>query len=204
MTEFVAFGKIPRLSRECVVTEKIDGTNAQVYIMDAPNLGGKREPWPSETEPYVIAEREDGKAMMAGSRNRWLSLKSDNFGFAAWVKANSEMLFRLGYGHHFGEWWGSGIQRGYGLVGGEKRFSLFNVARHSEDRPACCGLVPVLYGGPFDTAAIHGVLYALEASGSSAAPGFMRPEGIVVFHRASGTLFKKTIQDDEKPKGSAE
>jgi hypothetical protein len=31
----------------------------------------------------------------------------------------------------------------------------------------------------------------------------MRPEGIVVFHTASGALFKKTIEGDEKPKGQA-
>jgi hypothetical protein len=30
--EFQPFAKIARLSRECVITEKIDGTNAQVYI----------------------------------------------------------------------------------------------------------------------------------------------------------------------------
>ena len=30
-------------------------------------------------------------------------------------------------GRHFGEWWGSGIQRGYGLD--EKTFSLFNAYR---------------------------------------------------------------------------
>ncbi len=30
---------------------------------------------------------------------------------------------------YFGEWWGSGVQRGYGLQKGDKRFSLFNVSR---------------------------------------------------------------------------
>jgi len=30
--EFVSFPKIARLSRECVITEKIDGTNASIYI----------------------------------------------------------------------------------------------------------------------------------------------------------------------------
>jgi hypothetical protein len=29
---FQDFGKIPRLTRQCVVTEKLDGTNAQVFI----------------------------------------------------------------------------------------------------------------------------------------------------------------------------
>ena len=30
--EFVEFPKIPRVSRECIITEKIDGTNASVWI----------------------------------------------------------------------------------------------------------------------------------------------------------------------------
>jgi hypothetical protein len=32
LLEFVEFQKIPRLKREIVITEKIDGTNAQVFI----------------------------------------------------------------------------------------------------------------------------------------------------------------------------
>ena len=30
--EFEEFPKVPRLSRGCVITEKIDGTNAQVMV----------------------------------------------------------------------------------------------------------------------------------------------------------------------------
>jgi hypothetical protein len=33
-----------------------------------------------------------------------------------------------------------------------------------------------------------------------AVPGFMRPEGVVIFHTASGTLYKKTVKDDHQPK----
>mgnify|MGYP001595560836 CR=1 FL=1 len=32
MSEFVEFRKIPRLNRDVVITEKIDGTSAQVLI----------------------------------------------------------------------------------------------------------------------------------------------------------------------------
>ena len=100
--EFTEFPKMARLSREVIVTEKIDGTNAQVCI------------------------GEDG-SMLAGSRTRWITPQDDNHGFAAWVEAHREELLTLGPGRHFGEWWGSGIQRGYGLK--EKRFSLFNARR---------------------------------------------------------------------------
>jgi hypothetical protein len=110
----------------------------------------------------------------------------------------------------------SGIQRGYGLPKGEKRFSLFNVSRwclagqtpsriptgdpriekYQDVLPACCHLVPVLYRGVFDTAFIEGALTLLGAKGSFAAPGFMNPEGIIVFHTAANIGFKKTLGDD--------
>jgi hypothetical protein len=113
-------------------------------------------------------------------------------------------LLALGPGSHFGEWWGQGIQRRYGLA--EKRFSLFNVHRWGDDavRPACCLVVPVLYRGAFHTTAIEGALHDLRAGGSVAAPGFMQPEGVVIFHSASGALFKKTLEKDESPKSIAE
>lgn len=144
------------------------------------------------------------------SRNRYLKAKADetgpaddNFGFAAWVAAHEEELRGLGPGRHYGEWWGSGIQRRYGL--NEKRFSLFNVGRWwgTGARPACCHMVPVLWRGVFDTAAIAGALGDLAINGSVAAPGFMYPEGVVIFHAASGVLFKKTIEKDEAPKGAS-
>lgn len=180
--EFVEFPSIPRLARDIIITEKVDGTNAQVHIT------------------------EDGR-MFAGSRSRWITPAADNFGFAAWVQAHRDELFALGPGSHFGEWWGSGIQRGYGLTNGDKRFHLFNVGRWvppggvlaSEKQafaPACCGVVPVLYRGPFDTGAVESTLGVLAQTGSVVAPGFMKPEGIVVFHEQSRTLFKRTLDGD--------
>jgi hypothetical protein len=182
-TEFESFPSIRRLTRECVVTEKIDGCNVQVVFP------------------------EDGSATLVGSRNRWIvpGKTTDQFGFAQWVKDHEEELRTgLGLGKHFGEWWGAGIQRKYGLK--EKRFSLFNVRRWGDDpeirdplatpRPACCSAVPVLWKGVFDTVQIDVVLSELKRNGSMAAPGFMDPEGIVVFHTAASVLFKKTLDGD--------
>lgn len=166
---FEGFPSIPRLKRGCVVTEKIDGTNAQVYV------------------------GEDG-LVLAGSRNRWLTVEDDNFGFARWVANNTDELRKLGPGRHFGEWWGAGIQRRYGLT--EKRFSLFNSGRWSSERPACCHVVPVLFAGEFSTETIAQQLDALKTGGSVAAPGFMDPEGIVVFLTAARTLYKATLDGD--------
>ena len=106
----------------------------------------------------------------------------------------------LGVGFHYGEWWGQGIQRGYGLK--EKRFSLFNTSRWSDDsvRPACCHVVPVLHTEMFDTETIQNWLFWLSRFGSIASPGFMKPEGVVIYHTAGNLYFKKTIEGDDQPK----
>jgi hypothetical protein len=197
---FEGFPKMARLTREVIVTEKIDGTNAQVFICDRPNMGGVYENFNDDEQALVIAQT-DTLAIFAGSRTRYITPEADNFGFARWVKANADALFTLGPGRHFGEWWGQGIQRGYGLV--EKRFSLFNTSRWSDEatRPACCGVVPVLYQGLMSPKVDEGPLARLRHEGSVAAPGFMQPEGIVVYHVAANVAFKKTLLKDEQPKG---
>lgn len=207
--KFVEFKKIPRLSREVIVTEKIDGSNGQIYIV-------KEKELTSIDDYFFIADyclaRKDDLLMFAGSRNRWLQIgkQTDNMAFATWVKENAEQLFELGEGRHFGEWYGKGIQRGYGLE--EKRFALFNVSKwQNKDLPLVdekqryapvpCEVVPVLYEGNFDTDAIDFTLQRLQHNGSFAVPGFMNPEGIVIYHTAAGQYFKKTIEGDDKPKG---
>lgn len=197
-----------RLSRECIITEKIDGTNAQIFIHDS-KVGTDDFSSAPAGIPWVW-QNGQGLYIAAGSRNKWLTTEknNDNYGFARWVSDNAGELTHLGHGRHFGEWWGGGIQRRYGLT--EKRFSLFNVERwiyikedendKRETLPMCCHVVPTLFRGEFKTYFIDSVLKALEAGGSQAAPGFMDPEGIVIWHTAARTMFKKTILDDEQPK----
>jgi hypothetical protein len=203
--EFKPWPKISRLNRDIIITEKIDGTNAAVVITEA---------------GHVYAQ----------SRTRILTPQSDNFGFRAWVDANAAaLIYALGIGTHFGEWWGKGIQRGYGKS--DKTFSLFNtdkwfvkMAGHPwqltpelEDirkNGVNISVVPVLYEGPWMNtlgmmedkesfkfqSAPEFMLNWLRKDGSIAAPG-QPAEGIVVFHQASGTLFKATTEGDEKHKG---
>ena len=189
---FVGFGKIARLSREVVVSEKLDGTNAQIFITegakDSPHAVAAWHDWTTRTD----------MVMYAGSRSRWVTLQDDNYGFAAWAQQNAETLAELGPGRHFGEWWGAGIQRRYGQT--RKRFSLFNTARWAESRPACCDVVPVLYQGEFTTDAVDAAIERLRSEGSAAAPGFMQPEGVIVYHIAANTYFKKTLEGDAEPK----
>ena len=177
MTEFESFTKIARLSRECVITEKIDGTNACVFI------------------------GEDGE-FLTGSRTRWITPQDDNFGFSKWAHDHKDELFTLGPGRHFGEWWGVGVQRNYGLS--ERRFSLFNTSIWLDDsiRPSCCHVVPVLASGIFSSIMAESALETLRANGSAAAPGFMKAEGIVLYHVAANRYFKKTCEHDEEPKNA--
>jgi len=63
---FREWPKIARLSREIIVTEKLDGTNAQIIISD------------------------DGTQIAAASRTRLITPEDDNFGFAGWVERNRE------------------------------------------------------------------------------------------------------------------
>jgi hypothetical protein len=157
MIEFEKWPKIERIEKaHMVITEKIDGTNAQLFISEDP-----------------------GVPILAGSRTRWLSEGADNFGFNAWVQANSDGLRTLGPGRHYGEWYGLGIQRGYGLS--EKRLSLFNPSRYScITLPPSVHVVPVLHTGPLDLDKASKIAAILYFQGSSAVPGYKKPEGIVV------------------------
>lgn len=175
-TDFQSWPKIPRLSKESmIITEKIDGTNGQLLIMESGEI-------------------------KAGSRNRWVTPEDDNYGFAKWVAENESELRKLGTGRHFGEWWGMGIQRGYGLD--RKRFSLFNTFRPADSLPDCVSVVPTLAAvslGEF--ACLGSCVHFLRTQGSVAAPGFMKPEGLVVYLPASRVRFKVLLENDGMHKG---
>ena len=180
---FKAWPKIARFRRDITITEKIDGTNGAIGIV--------------------------GDVVYAQSRNRIVELSDNHFGFAQWVEQNREALKdTLGQGLHFGEWWGAGIGRGYDKH--PKTFSLFNTSRWNPENTASVpGLtsVPVLWSGNWDgpgmsDSAVEYSLASLRLHGSQASPGFMRPEGIVIFHSAGNVLFKVTLEHDDVPKGT--
>ena len=208
MTEFQPWPKIARLNRDCTVTEKLDGTNAAIQIVEAIS----ETPYDFFTDPNLIEfVTSDGVeyAVFAQSRNKFITpgKSTDNYGFAGWIQRNARALVEtLGVGTHFGEWWGAGIQRKYGLTGDDRRFSLFNTHRWTFNDPqltAIPGLnaVPVLYEGPFDTLYINDIVENLPVDGSAASPGFLKPEGVVIYNTAAKTYFKVTCENDEKPKG---
>lgn len=204
--EFAGFPKVPRLNRDVIITEKLDGTNAQICIVP---FGPVDYEGPGvDYSGAIDVDFDRGLVMFAGSRKRYIQPGNDNYGFARWALDHAEELYRLGPGRHFGEWWGKGIQRGYGLD--NKRFSLFNTGRWTswalpepdkEQVPQCCHVVPILYEGQGMDNAARNALGELQHYGSVASPGFMTPEGIMVYHTAANMSFKVTIKNDEEPKG---
>jgi len=176
---FKPWPKITRLEnkRPPIFTEKIDGTNACVIVAYQN---------PDANSIASVVNNGGILSIWAQSRTRLITPENDNYGFAKWVRSNSEELLSLGEGYHFGEWWGQGINRGYGLT--EKRFSLFNTRRwgpHNPHTPKCCHVVPIItVDFPQDA------LAQLRYFGSIAAPGWMKPEGAVMYEPDTDTYFK--------------
>lgn len=177
---FEKFPSVKRLKRTCVITEKLDGTNAQINFDVDGNI-------------------------LCGSRKRQITPVDDNYGFATWAYTHQNKLFSiLGEGRHYGEWWGQGIQRRYGMD--KKVFSLFNSGRWGKadlidvDQ---LSVVPVLYAGEFTTGAVDETMAVLRSK-SVAAPEYTNPEGIVVFHSQIKQMFKVTFEHDDsgKPYGA--
>ena len=164
--EFKAWPKIGRGNPfKATITEKIDGTNACVIV-------------------------ENGEVVGAQSRNRIITIKDDNYGFAAWVDSNKKELSDLGDGYHYGEWAGLGIQKNPHLLG-RKYFFLFNSLRWEDERPSCCDVVPILMKGNIGHHTILKMLDVLESDGSTLGG---KAEGIVIYHHASRSYTKHTIK----------
>jgi hypothetical protein len=213
--EFQGWPKTPRLNKDIVITEKMDGSNAAVIIEQHP-FGTSLE----SEDPYlldvVLLDLNDETGLPeyeyhvgAQSRKRLIRPGEDNYGFAGWVKENAfDLATALGPGRHFGEWWGLGIQRRYDLD--HKRFSLFNTHRYSKTAFGDFGLhqvdtVPVIYQGPFGQDAIDRAVENLRDFGSyhPHADGFDPAEGVIVFHSASKQVYKVLLENDHLPKGLA-
>jgi len=208
---FEAWPKIPRWANDTVtVTEKIDGTNAAVIILpyspDHDEMG-------NEGYAKFIASNEDNieprYTFAVQSRKRFIKpgKDTDNAGFAAYAFEHAlQFVDLLGYGKHYGEWWGRGIQRGYDQEG--KRFSLFRPWRYEHlaltDEVPGLGVVPTLYTGGWDGLTVSEEIDKLEKEGSKAAPGFMLPEGVIIQSALAQSTYKAFTWDDGRPKSEKE
>ena len=197
--EFKPFPKIPNLDNmKVVVTQKLHGTNASLWI---DKLDG--------TEVLSEAQKDfittDGKYLvMPAKRTSFINLYSDNFGFAKFTHENRDALaVALGEGTWFGEWVGPGINSGEGLR--EKRLALFSI--HLKEKvwqmkkanlwPERVDLVPVLFEGKAVDLGTSIIMSELTRNGSRYAPGFMRPEGIVIHILGTGISFKEVFELEE-------
>jgi hypothetical protein len=170
---FIAYPKIERFKGLHVrITEKVHGTNA------------------------LLAITTDGE-LYTGKRTGWCTPEVDNYGFASWAHANKEALVTLGTGMHYGEWYGPGINSGYGLK--EKRLALFNTVWFGKrpSLPDRVDVVPILYDGPYYDGVVGEHMHHLKTNGSVIAPGFMRPEGVVVEFPLFGTRRKVVFEAEE-------
>lgn len=197
--EFVKWPKIARLHQVWEFSEKVDGTNGVLWWKG--DVDGVDT---SKIVARVVVD-EGPLYLLAGSRTRWLTTQDDNFGFAGWAAEHAKDLAALGPGRHFGEWFGHGIQRGYGMD--HREFALFD-QRWTADEvklPGGVCVVPVLatVEGWMLNEAVSIALEVLKETGSVVAPGFARPEGLVVRHLVNGTRFKVLLEGDNQPKGIA-
>lgn len=167
MSDFPKFPSIERFDNlRCFITEKIDGTNGLIEV--------------------------SCQGVKFGSRNKWLSNGDDNFGFyayfsqyvddmVAWYHRNAP-----GYNWEpvriYGEWFGKGIQRGYDLK--ERKFMPFSygLAEDIEGVFAPNIVLPeFLYQGKFSREVLNNCMNSLKEEGSQVVPGYMKPEGVVVY-----------------------
>lgn len=191
---FIKWPSTPRWHKGLTITEKIDGTNACIRILDG--------------------------TVSAQSRKRLISPGDDNFGFAKWVHDNAGALTDvLGYGVHFGEWFGEGIQKNpLGIEG--KRFALFSPWKFNESQKEVIqnsGLVefvPVLFEGQADYLTIPHVMQELELYGSKVEGAklvsqgyahdpdtYAAAEGVIVWHRETQQKYKILLENDSIHKG---
>lgn len=223
MAEYVKWSNTARLFRDITITEKLDGTNAcvifeRVSTMEIPVDGNLKNCI------NITTVGDEQYAVYAQSRNRLITPASDNAGFAKWVEKNHEQLFYvLGEGRHYGEWWGQGIGRKYDMD--RKVFSVFNTAgwhkeevngfeertsrairaAHVRNVGVDINCVPILGVHTFDESLIRGIAKDLHLFGSTATAEytgdkFPNPEGICIYHKGADTVFKYTLDNNDKHK----
>jgi hypothetical protein len=192
MGEFRKWPSTPRWHKGLTITEKIDGTNACIVIYNG--------------------------QVKAQSRKRMITPDDDNMGFAKWVYENAGALTdTLGYGYHYGEWYGEGIQKNpLGIEG--KRFALFHATKYTEangyELNKVDGLetVPLLFHGQANLWTIPDIVQDLELYGTKVkgaarrtvtVPGLgdtielaARAEGVIVYHKETQAKYKILLEND--------
>ena len=175
---YSSFPSIERLENiYCVISEKIDGTNGLIEI--------------NETN------------VRFGSRNRYISFSDDNAGFANFFKdyearfkdAAKDITTDKSYPLRiYGEWFGRGIQRGYGLK--DKffmPFSSFYSEKLIEYQVPNVITPNIMYTGKFSMEVVDTCMQQLKLNGSGVVKDYKQPEGIVIFFPKYNFRLKETF-----------
>ena len=222
--QFKSWGSTPRFHKGLHITEKIDGTNAGVSVQGFSKGIYHEFSGDVPGDAKVVYGTDCDYLVRAQSRKRIITPDNDNFGFAKWVWENADGLANLlGYGYHYGEWYGEGIQKNPLAVQG-RRWALFNTWHWGRKEILVLlvdaditglTLVPVLHDeqrdGPADYKTIPNLLVDLEWG--SKADGYMTlpnahkmdfhvegPEGIIVWQRETQQRYKILLREDDKHK----
>ena len=192
MSSLNAYPKYPKTHRleniNCIISEKVDGTNGLIHGI-----------YDSKTESFKVK---------FGSRTRYLNPEvkdGDNFGFASFYlpyKKLFKKLFNSLREEHsdlcdikiYGEWFGKGIQRGYGLE--NKYFMPFNkyYAAFLQQGSIPNIIEPYIFCEcKYNIQESLDAMSLLRANGSYLIPGYDNPEGIIINFRDLDIRFKETI-----------
>ena len=154
------------LFRDVTISEKIDGTNAQVFVVAEDR--GRRQP---------------GRGLGGSLRKRTTSVSRRGSPIMLTSCASSAQDVISA------EWYGRGIQRRYGLQ--DRRFALFNSCTDGpRSARRAAAIVPVLTTRTMGADVVSECLETLRSGGSLARSGFHAPGGIVIYHHASGGMFR--------------
>ena len=199
---YPSFSSIERLENiYCVISEKIDGTNGLIEIQNKANN--------SNTGSMIVK---------FGSRNRYISFSDDNAGFANFFrhyekkfKNMAKEIIASSYNEDsqtdeiptenyplriYGEWFGKGIQRGYGLD--DKYFMPFSsfYAEHMIKAGIPNIMMPnIMYTGKFSLEVVDNCMNCLT-SGSfhNLITNYDNPEGIVIYFPKYNFRLKQTFE----------
>ena len=207
-----SFPSIERLENiYCVISEKIDGTNGLIEVAKV----GKTEV-DIESSPLSSFTYNTETEVRFGSRNRYITFSNDNAGFANFfrhyearfkdVAADIILKERELAGetltecqeHYplriYGEWFGSGIQRGYSLK--DKffmPFSTFYAEKLIEYQVPNIITPNVMYTGKFSMEVVSACMQQLKLNGSGIVKDYKQPEGIVIFFPKYNFRLKETF-----------
>lgn len=220
--EFVGWPKIGRLNRDIIITEKIDGTNAAVGI----TAGGIVY---AQSRTRIITPQNDNAGFARWVEQHADALREhlgEGLHFGEWwgvgIGRNYDLSERRFSLFNTKRWYNdvTGLMalaalRGKGVAvytvpvlyegpwtgtfGYKNEAGEWQSTTEAHDPPWDAIMNTA---NPRPRFAPNFIIEWLQRVGSQAAPGFARPEGIVIYHRAGDICFKVTIEKDEQWKGA--